>query len=201
MCVLKIKKYFALPNVTIIIIIFEQLKKNAFWQNIYIVLSSILNSNFSFNDILNIGLNHSKVMDDFCKTYDLTYNDCMKDSTYLNLEWWGDKISGRDLKGVNKNFAIIFNEKIFYKRDIKFLEYILNDYILFYGYKFTEKTSKFFFNFLPMKCEIIVWANIIRHKKILSILSIPFFYLKRLLFVNKLWQKKLKMPYSLGGKF
>ena len=81
------------------------------------------------------------------------------------------------------------------------MEYILNDYILFYGYKFTEKTSKFFFNFLPMKCEIIVWANIIRHKKILSILSIPFFYLKRLLFVNKLWQKKLKMPYSLGGKF
>ena len=42
---------------------YQQLKKNAFWQNIYIVLSSVLTLNFSFNDILNIGLNHSKVMD------------------------------------------------------------------------------------------------------------------------------------------
>jgi len=42
---------------------YQQLKKHAYWQNMFIILSSLINSNFSFNDILNIGLNHSKVMD------------------------------------------------------------------------------------------------------------------------------------------
>jgi len=143
---------------------------------------------------------HTSVMDDFCKTYNLNYEDCMKYATVFNLKWWGDKLSRKDLSGVDKNFKISFKEEIFYKRDIKFLEYILNDYIKFYDYKFTNKTSKIFFNFLPMKCEVLTWKNTFKHKRLKHILSIPFFYIKRLLYVNKFSQKNLKMPHSFGAK-
>ena len=42
-----------------------------------------------------------------------------------------------------------------------------------------------------MKCEILTWKNTFKHKKLKHILSIPFFYIKRLLFVNKFSQKNL----------
>ena len=141
---------------------------------------------------------HFHVMDDFCKTYNLNYENSMQYATFFNLQFWGDKISGQYLTGVNKNFKISFNEETFYKRDIKFLEYILNDYIKFYGYQFTGVTSKIFFNLIPMKCEILTWKNSFKHKRIKHILSIPFFYIKRLLYINKFSQKDLKMPHSFG---
>ena len=142
--------------------------------------------------------NHSEVMNNFCETYNLKYDDCMKYSTYFNLNWWGDEVSVKDLNGINKDFKINFKKETFYTRDIKFLEYILSDYIVFYGYKFNEKTSKFFFNLLPMKCEILAWKNTFKHKRLKHILSIPFFYIKRLLFVNKFSQKNLNMPRAFG---
>ena len=49
-----------------------------------------------------------------------------------------------------------------------------------------------------MRCEIITWKNTIKHKKFKHILSIPFFYIKRLLFVNKFSQKNLNMPRAFG---
>ena len=110
--------------------------------------------------------NHSRVMDDFCKTYDLQYEDSMQRSEYFNLKWWGDKVSQKDINGINENFKVSFNEKTFYKRDIKFLEYILYDYIKFYGYEFTEKLSKIYLNLLPMKCELLTWKNTLKQKKI-----------------------------------
>ena len=142
--------------------------------------------------------NHFEVMKDFCNTYNLEYKNCLKFSTFFDLKWWGDKVSGKDLNGINKDFKITFNEKIFYNRDIKFLEYIMKDYIIFYGYKFTTETSKVIYNLLPMKCELVTWINSIKHKKIKHILSIPFFYFKRLFYVNKYSQKNLKMPHSFG---
>ena len=93
---------------------------------------------------------------------------------------------------------MIFKHK-FHCKNIEALEYILRDYMKFYNYKFTNKTSKTLLNFLPMKCEILTWKNTIKHKRLKHILSIPFFFIKRLLFVNKYSQKNLKMPYSFGG--
>ena len=142
--------------------------------------------------------NNSKVMADFCRTYDLRYEACLESSTYFNMKWWGDKVSGRDLNGVNKDYNISFDPKKFYKRDIQFLEFILKDYIVFYKYKFTTEASKFFFNIFPMRCEIIAWKNTFKHKRPKHILSIPLFYIKRLLFVNKFSQKNLNMPRAFG---
>ena len=139
-------------------------------------------------------------MDDFCKTYDLCNEECLKKSTFHNLKWWGDIVSGKDLDGINTNFNINFDQKNFFRRDIKFLEFILKDYIVFYKYKFTTKNSSIFFNFLPMKCELLIWGNTLKHKNIKHILSIPFFHIKRLIFINKFSQKNLKMPRTFGAK-
>ena len=116
----------------------------------------------------------------------------------MNMKWWGDKISGKDLNGINKDFNVSFDSKKFYKRDIQFLEFILKDYLVFYKYKFTADASNFFLNIFPMKCEILTWKNTFKHKNFKNILSIPFFYIKRLLFINKLSQKKLEMPRVFG---
>ena len=142
--------------------------------------------------------NNLSVMDDFCKTYNLRDEECLKKSTFHNLKWWGDIVSGKDLNGINANFNINFDQKNFFRRDIKFLEFILKDYIVFYKYKFTTEASKFFFNIFPMRCEIIVWKNTFKHKRPKHILSIPFFYIIRLLFVNKFSQKNLNMPRAFG---
>ena len=144
---------------------------------------------------------NNHLMNDFLKTYNLKYEDITTFATFNGLKWWGDSISGKYLDGINKNFKISFNEKYFYKRDIKFLEYILIDYIKFYGYQPTGKPSKIFFNIFPMKSEILTWKNSFKHKRIKHIMSIPFFFIKRLLFVNKFSQKNLKFPYSFGSKY
>jgi hypothetical protein len=143
--------------------------------------------------------NHNGVMNDFCKTYNLSYDKCMENATFFNLEWWGDKISGKDLNGINKNFKITFNEKVFYKKDISFLEYILSNYINSYNYQFTQEKKKIFFKLSPLKCEILTWQNTFKHKRIKHILSIPFFYFLRIIFINKFSQNKLRMPHSFGS--
>ena len=135
--------------------------------------------------------NYSNVMKDFCKIYNLNYQDSMKNATVFNLKWWSDKISGKDLSGIDKNFKVNYNDKLFYMRDIKFLEYILRNYISFYNYKFTNKNKNFILNVLPMKCELMTWKNTIKQKRIKHILSIPFFYIKRIIFINKYFSKKL----------
>ena len=50
-----------------------------------------------------------------------------------------------------------------------------------------------------MKCELLVWKNAFKHIKIKHILSIPFFYLKRILLINKIVIKNKYFPYSLGS--
>jgi len=53
-------------------------------------------------------------------------------------------------------------------------------------------------NFFPMKCELLVWKNTFAHKKWKHVLSIPFFYVKRILYINKFMVKNKNLPYSIG---
>ena len=50
-----------------------------------------------------------------------------------------------------------------------------------------------------MKCELIVWENTFKHWRIKHILSIPYFYLKRVLLINKFVIKNKYLPYSIGS--
>tara|TARA_B100001123_G_C15344050_1_gene1036196 strand:- start:5865 stop:6971 length:1107 start_codon:yes stop_codon:yes gene_type:complete len=145
---------------------------------------------------------HKRVMNDFCKIFKIKYESCMKKSTYFGLQWWGDRISKRWVSGINKNFKINIDNKYFFPRDIEFFEHLAEDIIKFYKYNFIfKKKEKIYFNLLPMKCEQLVWQNTFKHARIKQIISIPFFYLKRVLLINKFIIKNKYFPYSIGEKF
>ena len=144
---------------------------------------------------------HRKVMNDFCKIFGIKYEKSLEKPTFFGLQWWGDRVSNKWLPGVNKNFKVSIDEEYFFKRDIKFFEYLAADIIKFYKYNFIfDKKKKIYFNFLPMKCELLVWKNAFKHKNIKHLLSIPFFYLKRILLINKFSIKYKYLPYSIGSK-
>jgi len=142
---------------------------------------------------------NKNVMRDFCKIYKIKYEKSMNKCTYFGLHWWGDAIGNRWIpKDVKENNSKI-NKKNFYERDIRYFEYLAEDIIENYNYEFisSRKTSSFF-NILPLKCEISVWKNCFKHKRIKHILSIPYFYLKRIFFLNKLFVRYRYLPKSLG---
>ena len=144
---------------------------------------------------------HKKVMLDFCRIFKIKYEKCLKKSTFINLQWWGDAISGRRVSGINKNFNVNIDQKLFFLRDIKFFECLAEDIIKFYKYNFiTENKKKTYFNFLPMKCEFLIWKNTFKQKRIKHIFSIPFFYVKRIFLFNKFSIKNKYFPYSIGSK-
>ena len=57
-----------------------------------------------------------------------------------------------------------------------------------------------YFSFLPTKPEILVWKNSFKHRRTKHILSIPYYYLKRIIFLNNFFVKNYKFPYSIGSR-
>jgi len=72
--------------------------------------------------------------------------------------------------------------------------------IKYYNYDFMFPRRKIYFNFLPMKCELLVWKNSFKHLKLKPIFSIPIFYLIRIFLFNKFTIQNKKLPYSIGSK-
>ena len=150
------------------------------------------------------------VMKDFCKIFKIKFSTKLLNCTYFGLQWWGDSVSGRwigksqkNLKPKNLNLS-----KYFFERDInyfKFLSYeILKKY---YGEKYNLPENKnIYINIFPMKAEILVWKNTFKHKRVKlkvyvkRLLSIPHFYLKRIILINKFFIKNNYFPYSIGSK-
>ena len=59
----------------------------------------------------NLHIDNAKVMRDLSNKLDISYNPAMTQSTYHGKLWWGDKVSGKDLNGVNPNFKNNVDEK------------------------------------------------------------------------------------------
>ena len=140
------------------------------------------------------------VMREFCKIFKIKYEKCLKSSTKFGLQWWGDRASKRWISGVNKNFKIKINQYYFFNRDIKFFQFLASRIIKYYNYDFMFPRQKIYFNFLPMKCELLVWENTFKHLRWKQILSIPIFYLIRIFLINKFAMQNKKLPYSIGSK-
>lgn len=138
------------------------------------------------------------IMKNFCKTFGLRYEQCLKTPTYFGFKWWGDEISQRWISGISKNFKINIDESFFFKRDLLFFQYLAENIIKSYKYNFIYPRKKNYFNFLPMKCELLVWKNSFKHMRFKQILSIPFFYFLRVLAINKFWISRGKLPISIG---
>ena len=128
-------------------------------------------------------------MKNFCKKFKINYEKSMSKSTKNNLKWWGDAVSGRFLSGINKNHKINIDNKYFYERDLIFFQNMTKEIIQKYNYEFYYQKKNFYFNFLPMKCEILVWKNTIKNIffkgfRWKHVLSIPLFYMIRILTLN-----------------
>ena len=136
------------------------------------------------------------VMLHFCKIYNLKFKKCLRKSTYHNLKWWGDKISGKDLNGINKNFKISYNLDFFEEGDLEYLKYILDDILKKYNYEINT-SRKSALHLKPLKCELISWKNTIKNKQIKHFFSIIYHYLKRILKFNKFFIKNITLPNTI----
>ena len=66
-----------------------------------------------------------------------------------------------------------------------------------YSYK-KIPDQKFYNHFFPLKCELLTWINTFKNKRYKHILSIPYYYLKRIVYFNLFFKKKTKLPFSIG---
>lgn len=140
-------------------------------------------------------LNNSNVMREFCRKFNLKHEKCLQYSTKFNLKWWGDVASQKWISGINKTYKITIKEDLFFKRDLIFFQFLTKDIIKKYNYNFYYKKKKIYFNYFPMKCEILVWKNTLKFLfykgfRWKHLLSIPFFYFKRILLLNKIFVNK-----------
>lgn len=150
-------------------------------------------------------LNKKKVMKDFCKIFKIKYSDKLLNCTYFGKQWWGDQISGKWLGKKIISTKITKDKKIKYifsKNDLNYFKHLTKNIRSKY---FNEKDEKnlrknIYIKFMPTKSEILTWKNTIKQKKIKHILTIPFYYLKRVLFLNSLFIKKFNFPYSIGSQ-
>ncbi len=170
-----------------------------------LVINGIMNLKFFKKKLIlikleDLHLNNEKILKKFCNEIGIKYEKKMKKSTFNGLKWWGDKISKKNLNGVNKNFKISFDINNFYNKDLFFFQKKMQRFLIKYSYdepKISVKKYSFFYNFLPLKCELLTWKNTFKNLRILSILSIPYFYFKRILKIN--FQKKnLILPDIIG---
>ncbi len=140
----------------------------------------------------------NSIMKKFCKIYGLKFEKTLLKSTFHNLKWWGDAVSGKDLNGLNKNFKASYDLDLFEESDLGYLKYILNDILKKYNYKINIE-KKMAFHFKPLKCERISWKKTIENKQIKHSISILFFYLKRVLKFNIFFIKKeIFLPKSIS---
>ena len=135
------------------------------------------------------------VMKNFCRIFRIKYEKCLSEPTLFGLKWWGDKVSRNWLSGVNKNYKIKLDNNFFYYRDLFFFQFLTNKIIKKYQYDFLYEKKNFLFNVLPLKCEILVWSNSFKYwRRWKQIVSIPYFYFKRILLINRFAIKSCALP-------
>ena len=125
----------------------------------------------------------------------------MLSCTYFGKQWWGDQISKRWLgkKPKQKENKIDEIKKYFYEKDLDFF-YNLTQDVVFQYYNEKKKVNRNIrILFSPTKAEILVWFNTLKHLKLKHILSIPFYYIKRIILLNKYSVRNSIYPYSLGS--
>lgn len=135
--------------------------------------------------IVRLDLLHKKnslVMKKILKIMNIKYHSNLKKSTYHGKFWWGDKLSGKNLNGINKNFKETYNPKVFFTKDIVYLEYCLNFYYKVYKFKKIYEKIRFknIHKLMPLKIELIVWKNLITNLNFVQLFLIPYYYIKRI---------------------
>ncbi len=142
-------------------------------------------------------LNFDSVIKEFCYLYNLKFENSLNYSTFHGKKWWGDAIGKRFINGINKNFKNNFDNSDYFKKDICLLEEYLKNQISYYNYPFRSKSkTKFNIFFTPLKFELLIWKKSLLKLRLKHILSIPKFWLYRIISMKK--NSNLKLPRSLG---
>lgn len=177
----------------------RHLTSQSLFLNIYVHLNTIndlikFKRNIIIIQLEHLHLNSKKTLKNLCKRLVIRYENCLQKSTFFNKKWWGDSVSKKYLNGLNRNFKNSFQKKLFYQKDISIIENKIFTIIKKYNYKFRSKKKFNFLDiFLPFKFELIVWLHCIKNKNFKQILLIPFYYLKRIILVFFIKQKKISM--------
>jgi hypothetical protein len=138
-------------------------------------------------------------MKSFCKTFKIKYDNCLKVPTLSGLKWWGDEVSKKWLNGVNKNYQIKIDETLFFNRDLNFLQSINKKIFEKYKYQYLYPKKNIHINFFPLKSELLVFFNSIKNlNRWKQFLSIPYFYFKRIILINKFRLIERRLPKSIG---
>ena len=93
-----------------------------------------LNKKIHIIQLENMHRNVNSVMKHFCKIYSLKFQKCLVESTYHNLKWWGDKISGKDLNELTKILRLHMMRIYFKENDLAYFRYFTRN-IKKYKYK------------------------------------------------------------------
>lgn len=142
---------------------------------------------------------NKNVMTSLVKRIDINYNQCLSASTYHNKLWWGDELSGKDLNGINPNFKNNIDLKFFYKKDLILLQKYLMNFMEKYEYKILDQKENFFtFKYMPLKIEMKFWIKTFFSMNIKEILSIFYFWVKRIRLMQKHLYKNINFPRAVG---
>lgn len=193
--------------------------KHFFSKDLFFQLDKVINCIDQLSKLGNVYIirleklhqENRKLFKNFCKKFKISYRNSLTNSTKNGLRWWGDilsksklnRINRNRLNGLNKNFKIKIYEEVFFKRDLIFFQGTTQNIIKKYNYKFYYDKKSILFNFMPMKCEILVWKNTVKNLfsdgfRWKHLLSIPLFYFLRIIIINKVFinLKKSKLPYA-----
>ena len=139
------------------------------------------------------------IMKEFCKIYKIKFISILTKSTFQKKLWWGDKVSSKYLNGVNKNFKISHDQNIFFNRDLVIFKNLFSNIAKFYNYTLQADKKGVNLNlYVPLKIELLVLLNLVKNFKLISILKVPYFFIKRITLFKKR-RKKKQFPYSLGS--
>lgn len=121
------------------------------------------------------------VMKNFCNKFSISFEESMQQSTYHGLQWWGDRLSRKDLGGININFQNSFDKKFFFEKDISFIEHQLKNFYEKYKYPFrSKKTNQRLLNYLPLKVDYIILKESIFSFNVKNVFLCIYYFLKRL---------------------
>ena len=127
-----------------------------------------------------------KTLKNICNYIKIQYSNTLMNSTYHGKKWWGDAISGKYLDGLNPNFKNKINMSFFSTNEFNYLETKLLPTIKRYNYESRGNIEiKRKYHFLPFGFEINSWRNTVRGGNLKSIVSILYFYIKRILLLGK----------------
>jgi len=140
-----------------------------------------------------------KVMKEMAEKFNISFEQSLTRSTYHGKLWWGDKVSGKDLNGVNPNFKNNIDYNFFYKKDILCLEKYLRDFMIKYDYPISDHRLKFSaIKILPLKIEVGIWKKTLLNGNIFKVFSLFYFWIKRINLMKNNLYDNIDFPDPIG---